>query len=77
MGGEDLIKRRLKQEIERNPPLFPWETAVHEYEAETAETPGAPPPEAAPADARDPKQDASPPDAPPTLQPPPTPPSGP
>jgi hypothetical protein len=29
-----LIKRRLRAEIERNPPLFPWETRLLDYEAE-------------------------------------------
>ncbi len=29
-----LLKRRLSAEIERHPPLFPWETEVCEYEAE-------------------------------------------
>lgn len=32
-----LIKRRLSAEIERNPPLFPWETDICDYEAEVAD----------------------------------------
>ncbi|MGA7933168.1 MAG: hypothetical protein WCA35_06445 [Kovacikia sp.] len=43
-----LLKHRLQTEIQRTPPLFPWETEVHDYEAENApygvpgsgETPG-------------------------------------
>ncbi len=31
-----LLKHRLQTEIERNPPLFPWETEIHDYEAETS-----------------------------------------
>ncbi|MBW4581876.1 MAG: hypothetical protein KME42_20100 [Tildeniella nuda ZEHNDER 1965/U140] len=31
-----LLKHRLQSEMQRNPPLFPWETEVHDYEAETA-----------------------------------------
>ncbi|HEY9636601.1 MAG TPA: hypothetical protein V6D14_24590 [Coleofasciculaceae cyanobacterium] len=27
-----LLKRRLQVEIERNPPLFPWETKISDYE---------------------------------------------
>ncbi|MBD2184643.1 hypothetical protein H6S82_15450 [Planktothrix sp. FACHB-1355] len=27
-----LLKRRLKKEIENNPPLFPWETEIGDYE---------------------------------------------
>jgi len=27
-----LLKRRLQSEIQHNPPLFPWETEVHDYE---------------------------------------------
>jgi hypothetical protein len=30
-----LLKRRLRTEIERRPPLFPWETEVYDYQAET------------------------------------------
>lgn len=30
-----LLKRRLESEIQRNPPLFPWESEFHEYEAES------------------------------------------
>lgn len=29
-----LVKRRLRAEIEQNPPLFPWETNLWDYEAE-------------------------------------------
>jgi hypothetical protein len=29
-----IIKRRLRTEIERNPPLFPWETRLWDYESE-------------------------------------------
>lgn len=29
-----IIKRRLRVEIERNPPLFPWETSLWDYESE-------------------------------------------
>ncbi|NJO78163.1 MAG: PatU [Cyanobacteria bacterium RM1_2_2] len=29
-----LIKRRLRAEIEQNPPLFPWETSLWDYETE-------------------------------------------
>jgi hypothetical protein len=29
-----LLKRRLRIEIERNPPRFPWETEVYSYEGE-------------------------------------------
>lgn len=29
-----LLKRRLKQEIELNPPLFPWESTISDYEPE-------------------------------------------
>lgn len=29
-----LLKRRLRSEIERNPPLFPWESQIHDYSAE-------------------------------------------
>lgn len=32
-----IIKRRLRAEIERNPPLFPWETSLMDYESESAE----------------------------------------
>lgn len=32
-----LIKRRLRHEIERNPPLFPWESELQEYEAESSD----------------------------------------
>lgn len=31
-----IIKRRLRAEIERNPPLFPWETSLWDYESETS-----------------------------------------
>lgn len=30
-----LLKRRLQVEIQRNPPLFPWESEVTDYEHET------------------------------------------
>lgn len=30
-----LLKHRLQTEIQRNPPLFPWETEIHDYETET------------------------------------------
>ncbi|NJO39145.1 MAG: hypothetical protein HC769_08535 [Cyanobacteria bacterium CRU_2_1] len=29
-----LLKRRLRAEIERNPPLFPWETRLCDYDSE-------------------------------------------
>ncbi|MGF1498346.1 MAG: PatU [Elainellaceae cyanobacterium] len=29
-----LLKRRLRTEIEQNPPLFPWEVDVNDYESE-------------------------------------------
>jgi hypothetical protein len=32
-----LIKRRLKVEIERHPPLFPWETEISDYEPDTSD----------------------------------------
>ncbi len=32
-----LIKRRLRAEIERNPPLFPWETRLLDYESEQSD----------------------------------------
>jgi len=32
---EALLKRRLKVEIERHPPLFPWETEISDYESDT------------------------------------------
>jgi len=32
-----LLKRRLQLEIERHPPLFPWETSISEYEHEGAD----------------------------------------
>ena len=31
-----LLKYRLQSEIQRNPPLFPWETEIHDYETEPA-----------------------------------------
>lgn len=34
---QELIKQRLSLEIERHPPLFPWETEVMEYPAEIYE----------------------------------------
>jgi hypothetical protein len=30
-----LLKNRLASEAQRTPPLFPWETEVHDYEAES------------------------------------------
>jgi hypothetical protein len=32
-----LLKRRLSAEIEQNPPLFPWETELYEYAAESSD----------------------------------------
>lgn len=32
-----LLKRRLQAEIERNPPLFPWESELCDYESDIAE----------------------------------------
>lgn len=32
-----IIKRRLRAEIERNPPLFPWETKLWDYETEQSD----------------------------------------
>ncbi|HHP7246090.1 MAG TPA: PatU [Elainellaceae cyanobacterium] len=34
-----LLKRRLQAEIESNPPLFPWESEVCDYEAEYSDLP--------------------------------------
>ncbi|MBW4471037.1 MAG: hypothetical protein KME45_11635 [Stenomitos rutilans HA7619-LM2] len=31
-----LLKHRLQTEIQRNPPLFPWESEIHDYETEGA-----------------------------------------
>ncbi|SRR5579883_1298976 len=31
-----LLKHRLQSEIQLNPPLFPWETEIHDYESEGA-----------------------------------------
>ncbi|MBD2020075.1 PatU [Leptolyngbya sp. FACHB-36] len=31
-----LLKRRLEHEIQQNPPLFPWESEIHDYEADRA-----------------------------------------
>jgi len=31
-----LLKHRLQSEIQKNPPLFPWESTVQEYESTTA-----------------------------------------
>jgi hypothetical protein len=31
-----LLKHRLQSEIQKNPPLFPWESAVQDYEADPA-----------------------------------------
>jgi len=36
-----LLKHRLQSEIQRNPPLFPWETEIHDYEADSVSTVGA------------------------------------
>ncbi len=33
---QTIIKRRLRAEIERNPPLFPWETTLLDYEDQPA-----------------------------------------
>ncbi len=33
-----ILKRRLQAEIQRNPPLFPWETEVTDYDYEQAES---------------------------------------
>jgi hypothetical protein len=30
-----LLKHRLQSEIQKNPPLFPWESVVQDYEADT------------------------------------------
>lgn len=35
---ESIIKRKLKEEIERRPPLFPWETEISDYESDFPET---------------------------------------
>ncbi len=32
-----ILKRRLQAEIQRNPPLFPWETEITDYEYEQTE----------------------------------------
>jgi hypothetical protein len=32
-----LLKRRLQVEIERNPPLFPWETEISDYEPDISD----------------------------------------
>lgn len=34
-----LLKRRLAIEIQRNPPLFPWETEIHDYETDLSYDP--------------------------------------
>jgi hypothetical protein len=34
-----LLKRRLRAEIERNPPRFPWETGSFDYEVEYSDLP--------------------------------------
>ncbi|QYO67682.1 hypothetical protein [Leptolyngbya sp. 7M] len=36
-----IIKRRLRAEIERNPPLFPWESRLWDYESEQPDLMGA------------------------------------
>jgi hypothetical protein len=33
-----LVKRRLKTELQNNPPLFPWEKEISDYEPEEADT---------------------------------------
>lgn len=33
-----LIQKRLDAEIQQNPPLFPWETEVDEYEPTESES---------------------------------------
>jgi len=35
---EALIKRKLQVEIERHPPLFPWETDIYEYESDLSDS---------------------------------------
>lgn len=32
-----ILKRRLKVEIERHPPLFPWETDISDYETDSSD----------------------------------------
>lgn len=36
---QTLLKRRLRTEIERRPPLFPWESDLQDYEAEELAVP--------------------------------------
>jgi hypothetical protein len=36
-----IIKRRLRAEIDRNPPLFPWESRLWDYESEQPDLMGA------------------------------------
>jgi len=38
-----LLKRRLQAEIERHPPLFPWETEIADYQPEYSDEVGSPP----------------------------------
>lgn len=33
-----LIQKRLEAEIQRHPPLFPWETELEEYETTESES---------------------------------------
>lgn len=33
-----IIRKRLEAEIKKNPPLFPWETVLEEYEATEPES---------------------------------------
>lgn len=33
-----IIRQRLEAEIKKNPPLFPWETVLEEYEATEPES---------------------------------------
>lgn len=40
---QTLLKRRLQVEIERHPPLFPWETEITDYQPEYADEVGSPP----------------------------------
>lgn len=34
-----ILKRRLQAEIERHPPLFPWETKISDYESDSCDAP--------------------------------------
>ncbi|NES87166.1 MAG: hypothetical protein F6K10_40885, partial [Moorea sp. SIO2B7] len=40
---QTLLKNKLKADIERHPPLFPWETEISEYEPDFIEDLGEPP----------------------------------